>query len=286
MRRRIALVLLSLAAFSLRAEEMHLTKQSLDPRLLTYLVENVDIPDEVRLHGPAFAEAPVVGIVSHHSLVAPVHHRWFKVLSERRTVETFIIIAPRHFQQGTESVSISTRPWNAGNGTLAVDGPLASDFLSALNVPEDHSAFRFEHGIGALLPFIVEYFPGSQIVPVLIDPKAWSPAKVQVLATRISRSLLSALGTMLIISVDFSHAAGVSVTKARDAESRLYIEKPSTASFLASWSDNRPGLYCLGIVAEQLSLATGHILCYTTSYEYTGRNPENITSYFFAFYTR
>lgn len=263
-----------------------MTKQALEPQLLTYLTDPVDLPREVQLYAPSFTDTPVAGVVSHHSLVAPVHHRWFEILRERRTVETFIIIAPRHFPQGTEKVSISTRPWNAGNGIVTVDVPVASDLLTVVNMAEDHSAFRFEHGIGALLPFIVQYFPDSRIVPIAVDPKDWSPTIVGALAKRISYLMSDRPGIMLIISVDFSHAGGQSVTSARDARSRLFVIRPSTSTFPASWSDNRPGLYCLGLVAEELGLSAGHVFCHTNSHEFSGRSPENITSYFFSFYTK
>ena len=149
--------------------EVHPTITKLDRNMLQDVLHGDQIPKHISVQTVPQDLFPVAGTVSHHLLVAPLINNWFKELKRLRKVSTFIIISPRHFDQGREDVSFSSLAWDAGNGRAEPDKECIAFLRNRLGLPEDPEAMHLEHGIGALLPYIIHYFPDAQIVPVVID---------------------------------------------------------------------------------------------------------------------
>ncbi|MBN1799542.1 MAG: AmmeMemoRadiSam system protein B [Spirochaetales bacterium] len=265
---------------------VHPTTAQLDSSVLQDVLGRVEVPEHIRTQSAPAELYPVAGTVSHHLLVAPLINNWFTELKRLRAVETFIILSPRHFPQGNEQVSFSTLPWDAGNGKVEPDTECIDFLKNAVGLPPDPEAMHMEHGVGALLPYIVKYFPHARIVPVVIDELCAGPGPVNRLAAALYNLLQDRKDIFLIISTDFSHHAAEALTGQRDERTADFLAAPALERLPLVYSDNNKGLRVLAFLYENMNLNIGIELCHTNSFEYSGDGEEDITSYFFYFWGR
>jgi AmmeMemoRadiSam system protein B len=243
-----------------------------------------DLPDNVCLADIKESFSPYAGTISHHLLVLPVMERWFFELRTLRHIETFIMISPKHFKQGYQSISLSSLPWHTETSVVDVHTGYVKKIRKKLDLPEDREAMHFEHGIGALIPCIHRYFPGSKIVPIVIDEKNKDMAKIDMLAEIIIEIMNGDPDTFLLISIDFSHGGDSKVTAMRDRENEHYLLFPKPETMTGVYSDNFGGLVILEKTVRQRRASQCFLLCHTDSYHYSQKQPENITSYYFTYY--
>jgi AmmeMemoRadiSam system protein B len=264
--------------------EVHPTTAMLDKNVLQDLLSREQIPEDIRVQFAPDRLYPVAGSVSHHLLIAPLINMWFKELRRLRQVSTFVIISPRHFPQGREDISFSTISWNAGNGKVEPDRECIELLRNSLGLAEDPEAMHMEHGVGALLPYIVKYFPEARIAPVVVNELHVSPAQIQKLAAALYTIIQNKSDTFLIVSIDFSHHADKALTEQRDKRTAVFLHAPSLERLPLVYSDNNKGLRVLAFLYEKLNLNTAVQLCRTNSFAYSGDGEDDITSYFFYFW--
>lgn len=142
-----------------------------------------------------------------------------------------------------------------------------------------------EHGIGSLIPFIAKYFPGSRVVPLVFDENQQAITIPNQLVEKLYQILQKDTACFLLVSVDLSHKAQLSITEQRDKESIIYLKSLKQSDYFRIFSDNNSSLYILGHFLQRLGNHECYTLCHTNSYFYSGQQPEDITSYFFTYYT-
>ncbi|MBR4823321.1 MAG: AmmeMemoRadiSam system protein B [Spirochaetaceae bacterium] len=244
---------------------------------------------------------PVAGIVSHHILAHTQIDGWFAELAaHRKDISTFLVLSPSHWDLSTGFFSVTFGSWVvSGGGASTADGGtpqlVATDFeienklKEALDATIDDTAFASEHGVSALAPYIKKYFPNAKIAAVIYsgEPPVNQPL-AEKLYSAVSGCTVSANpendGVFLLVSSDFSHHQNLETTKARDARSRLFLEKPSEQPWILAVCDNRPAMYTLQKLLPDNSETT--ILCNTNSYELIPEGADDITSYFFCFFSQ
>jgi MEMO1 family protein len=265
---------------------VHPTTAMLDKNVLRDIRRRTRIPRHISVHALSEHIYPIAGTVSHHLLVAPLINFWFAELSRVRPVNTFIIISPRHFRQGRENISLSSRSWNSGNGLVQADKECIAYVLKRLRLPEDPEAMHLEHGVGALLPYIKHYFPKAKIVPIVIDEKNSKITDINRLAQAVHNLMKNRKDLFLLISTDFSHHADPETTEKRDEKTIHFLERPALARIPLVYSDNNKGLRVLAEVYQWFDLNAGSLLCHTDSFRYGGKEADDITSYFFYMWGR
>lgn len=238
------------------------------------------VPNGVRLTPPR-GIYPVSGTVSHHLLVAPVINKWFLYLKGLRNIETFIIISPNHARRGLHFISLSNNAWLSAGIVTKVNTGLTSLLMEKLETTEDVQAFENEHGIEALLPFINRYFPGADIVPILVDEQQKHMRGAAVLADSISGMVEKNKNIFVIISVDFSHRRNRAVTDILDAYSKESLLSLNAGSRI--YSDNNTGLFILFRICKKLGTGNTWILGHTDSEKFVSGDLELLTSYFFTY---
>jgi AmmeMemoRadiSam system protein B len=266
--------------------DVHPTTAQLDSSVLDDVLRRVEVPEHIQSQAAPAELFPVAGTVSHHLLVAPLINKWFKELKKLRAVRTFIIISPRHFPQGREHISFSMLPWDAGNGRVEPDTECIDFLRNAVGLPPDPEAMHMEHGVGALLPYVVKYFPDARIAPVVVDELRAGPGPVNRLAAALYNLLQDRTDIFLIISTDFSHHAAEALTVRRDERTADFLAAPALQTLPLVYSDNNKGLRILAVIYEKMDLNAGILLCHTNSFAYSGNGEEDITSYFFYFWGR
>jgi AmmeMemoRadiSam system protein B len=257
--------------------------------LPTFSSQGVPIP--VRDTPPPLCEAlppgavPWAGTVSHHLLAASLIDAWFATLRRSRDIELFIIISPRHWNQGVRTVSLSGLPWDMGQALVLVDLAALERLKRELDEEEDPTAFPGEHGVGTLLFSLHRHFPNARILPIIVPVDALDIETGRRLATALQIFFPPGRNhhNFLLISTDFSHHHGVAETARRDHRNRRFLETLTLNRLPRTSCDNRTGLYILSRLAGRQNVIYTHILMHTDSFHLSGQGKEDITSYFFSF---
>lgn len=237
----------------------------------------------VKKEGTGF---PIGGAVSHHLLAAKEINTWFAALKKKREVSTFIIISPRHYEISDNSLCMTLSDWHYKGSTIKTNRHLARKIMKKLDLADDPRAFYYEHGIGALLPFINHYFPNADIVTILIDEKRRNRALCRKVAAALSPVLRENDTSFLLLSADFSHDADIATTLIRDNTTRKLLLDPEPDKAFFIHSDNTGGLAVLFSLFEHIPNVKPRILFTSNSAVISGEYEiSNVTSYFFVFFS-
>lgn len=165
-------------------------------------------------------------VVPHHLLVAENSAGVLRGVSEEVPRPSHILLlSPNHFHQGVERAAVSERgAWVLPDGKeVFADAHAARTVLeneaTILHVSEE--AFREEHGITSLLPFIDRAFPGVPLVPIALDASL-SQEQAAAIGAELARTFPKAL---LVASVDFSHYLPRAPQEFHDAVSRACLAR-------------------------------------------------------------
>ena len=225
------------------------------------------------------------GTVSHHEIAHQQIDFWFSNLASKRKVETFFIISPSHYGLSSQKWSLADYAWQTENGTVFTDSKIEQILAQTLEVSYDPQVFPVEHGINVLIPYIARYFPNATVCAVAVygEPP---------LNQKDAGQLVNALSpfftgrnknkNFLLISTDFSHHDNIENTLSKDIISREFFTEPTNSSWIFCGCDNRPGIY---VLAQLMDKKTRSSLLYcTNSFELTGLNKDDLTSYFFSYF--
>lgn len=250
---------------------------------------------------------PFAGIVSHHLLAHTQIDAWFAELAKyRKDISTFLVLSPSHWNLSTGFFSVTFGSWLLSSGDTSTSSKsmsrvdntqqlvgtnleLESKLKETLDARIDDAAFASEHGVSTLAPYINKYFPQAKIAALIYSGE---PPLNQPMAEDLYKAVSGCLDLsnpqkediFLLISSDFSHHQNSEITKIRDERSRLFLEKPQKESWILAVCDNRPAMYLLKKIISENEQTT--ILYNTNSYELSHECEDDITSYFFCFFSK
>ncbi|MBP3710828.1 MAG: AmmeMemoRadiSam system protein B [Treponema sp.] len=229
---------------------------------------------------------PWAATVSHHLLAGSQIDALFKEIAERRTVRTFFIISPSHWNLSTKTWSLADCTWSVGcNRVICTETTALKTIAQTLGVSYDARVFPAEHGINTLIPYVARYFPEARVVAIAVQGE---PPVNQLDAQKLTNALAPYFSeqlrkeNFLLISTDFSHLADLPTTAKKDAVSRMFFDAPSSAAWIYAICDNRQGMYVLAHLLTSESKC--NVLFHTNSYELSGEGSDNVTSYYFALF--
>ena len=155
----------------------------------------------------------------------------------------------------------------------------------SLGVNFDPQVFPTEHGVNSLIPFISQYFPNAKVCVIAVfgEPPL-NQKNAQKLADALSPYFTEdeKEKNFLLISTDFAHHGDLEGTEYKDTRSREFFKAPSKSSWVFCGCDNRPGIY---VLSRFLSPDTKNaVLFHTNSFELSGQDGNDITSYFFSLF--
>lgn len=137
--------------------------------------------------------------------------------------------------------------------------------------------------MGVLIPFVKYYFPASRVVPVLVDINAKS-YQLRRLRTVLTTALKNP-GTLLLLSMDFSHNSVAAIAEARDTEAQEVISSMDSSRTNGLHVDCREGLWLLLESLKQAGCDDVRFNEHTNSALLTGKlNQSDVTSYFTVFF--
>ncbi len=246
------------------------------------LPDTPDIPVEQHL---AENDMPFAGIVSHHLLAYKFIDEWFFELAEHNPkIKTFIVLSPSHWNLSRADFSMTSGAWNCEGSLLETDEKTQKILLEKLDGKIEDDVFLYEHGVSAIAPFIARYFPKSKIVAIAYDSE--SPVNTKI-AKRLSAALESFVAKkdfFILISSDFSHHHNLERTRQNDNVSRKFFAAPNRTTWQFALCDNPFAMYALTHAMNKKFQAI--IQRNTNSFEISGQDEDDITSYFFCYFVK
>lgn len=234
---------------------------------------------------PAFTPPPgVTGItVPHHLLAADLIARGFWAASAG-TYDRIILISPDHFHKVSKAFGTTREDLKTVFGTLASDSG-AVEQVAMDSLVEVLPTMETEHGVMAVAPFAVHFFPNAKVVPLLVSVNA-TEADWAALANALEPLVTDR--TLIVQSTDYSHYRPIGEAVARDQESIAAISAgdPTAIDPLLqpSHMDSKGAQYIQLALQRQLG-AKPVILANRNSVEY-GSNTNETTSYVVTAYNR
>jgi AmmeMemoRadiSam system protein B len=145
------------------------------------------------------------GIITPHAsfeFVGPLMAQAYRSAAER-IIETVVILAPIHKDDGGNIVLPKSRFFQTPLGVLAVDQETVKKLLGAgKSIVRDETPYQEEHAVEVQLPFVQVLFPGCSIVPVMVgraknrNVKILADALREALADRLEKTLFVATTNM------------------------------------------------------------------------------------------
>ena len=139
--------------------------------------------------------------VPHHLLAADLIARTFRV-AERNHYDKIVVLFPDHFKKTRRPFATTHRSFETVFGTVQTSEEDVSRLLVDGRIVEESDLFTKEHGLGALLPYVKHFFPGTPIVPIAVSIKSTRDEWERLIA---DLSPVITDETLILQSTDFSH---------------------------------------------------------------------------------
>ncbi len=220
--------------------------------------------------------------VPHHLLAADLIARGFWAVS-RGNYDRIILISPDHFRVLPHGFAVVDTPLPTAFGPTRPAKHAAQDLTRQEGLFAVHSDPMREHGIMAVLPFIVYFFPDAEILPVVAsianDPASWKAA-ANALALHFTER------TLIVQSTDYSHFLTVGAAAQRDQQviGVISSREPDRVIELhqPAHLDSKAAQY-IQMDLQQRRGAQVAVVTNRNSVSY-GTSPENTTSYIVSAY--
>ncbi len=225
---------------------------------------------------PRRQSGPVrAGVVPHHGLASETIAHFYDNLP--RDTERVILLGPDHFKAGRSSVALCPLSWRAGKGILEVDSDASEALVRTGGATAESLPFRLEHSIGLHVAFIGRYFPDAKIVTLIVKNTA-SPHELSKLVPVLSE-LLTEKGTLLLLSMDFSHGKTPGEANREDDKSVAALLSLRTGTLQELDIDAPRTAWLFLEVLKTRGIKNGTVLERTNSGEIVGRPDLLCTSY-------
>jgi AmmeMemoRadiSam system protein B len=212
------------------------------------------------------------GVVNHHTLAPDLLADFFGELARcRRNVptKTVIILTPDHWARGSRAVTVHALPYQVGPRLVEADREAIGRLQkTVLGLREDGEAFRGEHGVGALVPFMARVFPEAKLVPVMVRQTLEEDAASSV--TEWLKEELRREGTIVVVSSDMSHYLSAETALQNDKETRTALQEGNDEFFWSASDTHTDNGKSLSILLRALGRPRWRELGHAISSDYAG----------------
>jgi AmmeMemoRadiSam system protein B len=129
--------------------------------------------------------------------------------------DKIVILFPDHFQKSRRPFATTRRSFETVFGTVQTSEDDASHLLADTQLVEESDLFAKDHGIGAVLPYVRNFFPDTPIVPIAVSIKSSRDDWERLVADL--EPVITAK-TLIVQSTDFSHYLSYQEAIQRDQE--------------------------------------------------------------------
>lgn len=270
--------------------QFEVTAQSSTSRpILLQPIETSAFVDPVRftaawstLNDPPVSHSRVIaGVVNHHVLAADILARFFRAVKlARPDAKRFIIISPDHYGAGRTDISTHERPYRVADRLIPVDTTttkqIAADGLVTI---ENGGMYEREHGVGALIPFLIHEFPDATVIPISIRGIS-DRSKARELGKRLIPIVDGE--TLIVISADMSHYLDEQTALANDISTTTWLKNLESEKFAKAnddYLDNGAAMVALiSFFESRVATPSWTLIDHSISSRYGGPK-NNTTSY-------
>lgn len=175
-------------------------------------------------------------VVNHHALASDLLWKLFQRLAIcRPDITRLVVLAPDHFFQGRTTIITGSVRYEWAKKHISVDEEAVQRLIQTRVVSVQPTLFQKEHGIGALIPFLMETFPKVKIIPIVIRSDV-SRSDAERLGKEIKKLLDK--DTLLIVSSDMSHYLPEKAALRKDQETIRAFERGTSAFFWSAKDDH------------------------------------------------
>ena len=191
--RRLVIVLLGCLALAAQAESAW-RAHPMDPQ---HVLQAIADAQPVDLGGAA-----VTGLaLPHHRVATDLIAAGMVTAARGARPERIVLLTPDHFRRATRAFATTPRDFDTVLGRVPTDRRAVAALLRSPQVAASQ-LFEREHGLGELLPYVAQLFPGVPVLPVAVRVGAtraqWEHMVGQLTPWVTPR-------TLVIQSTDFSH---------------------------------------------------------------------------------
>lgn len=235
----------------------------------------VELPDR---------DVPAV-IVPHHLTAARSIALGIRAVARAKPRE-ILLVSPDHFYRCPTPVCTARGEFSTTLGIVRTRDDLVERLAASELVTVDPSLFGEEHGIGAVLPFILHELPDATIVPVALS-SGWFERKDDIwglLADLAERT------DAIVVSSDFSHYLNLAESDAMDEatmETFFAADLDGIAKLHNPDQSDCPAcLWSLASIALERGFFNPSVLAHTNSARILGDpgNPETTSHFAMAFF--
>ena len=230
-------------------------------------------------------EKSKIVVLPHHLLASPLIYKGVLSLDIKDSKSTVIILSPNHSNTSNCPISYSNSSWSTPYGDIKVNQNILNKISYQKELCEDSNAFKSEHGVATILPYLKFQYPDIDIVPLIFN-KNIPLSALDTLSTKISDAL-SDEKVFLVSSLDFSHNLTSNQSYINDAETKSFIKARDyhkLNSLGPDYLDSPPVLITTLQVADKASLAESEIDHKNSSFY--NQDPSLVTSYFLFGYSK
>jgi poly-gamma-glutamate synthesis protein (capsule biosynthesis protein) len=231
------------------------------------------------------SEKSRVIVLPHHLLASPLIYKGILSLDIKDSKSTIIILSPNHSNASNCPISYTSSSWSTPYGDIKVNQNIQNKISNQKEICEDNNAFKSEHGVATILPYLKFQYPDIDIVPLIFN-KNIPLSALDALSTKISE-VLKEENVFLVSSLDFSHNLTSNQSVIKDAETKSFIKSRDYSklnSLGPDYLDSPPVLITTLQVADKASLAESEIDHQNSSFY--NQDPSLVTSYFLFGYSK
>jgi MEMO1 family protein len=221
-------------------------------------------------------------VVPHHLLAGEITAQMLKTASGRK-ISTIVLIGPNHENIGGRIVLSAGVDYETAFGKVESNPSLTGSLNRFFMQQENAGAFRNEHSIGAIAPFVKYYFPRAKILPIILSSNA-GEKEAQKLAAWLGKNIPK--DSLVVLSADFSHylnrtRAALSDKITEDQIKTANIEK--IVKFNNDYVDTPGGLATIVLYARRAGFIP-EIVRHNFSEDFSKNKTDTTTSYFGVLY--
>lgn len=225
-----------------------------------------------------FSPRPQIIVVPHH-LVAGQIIANLVAGAASPDIKTVFIIGPNHDDKSAANLATAYLEWQTALGPVATDDGLVEKMLADWRLHNLPEAFKVEHSLGAIMPYIRYYLPAAKVVPIILNSTS-----AMAEARQVALWLGSNLGadSLVIVSTDFSHYLTQAQASANDKITADYILHNAMDKLIAlrnDYVDSPASLVSAMLLARKLDLQP-KIIYHNNANDFSERSFAETTSYF------
>ena len=240
-----------------------------EPQSFSY-GENVEVIQEPNILG---------AVVPHHLLAYKLIDSVFSKIALEKPA-TIILIGPNHFNRG-ERILITSWSWQTPFGIVESDQSIIDSLIAVQLVKVNEEAFKSEHSIGNLMPFLKFYLPQTRVVPIILHHNVTRQEAGQL--GRYLAELTKEKDCLIMASVDFSHYLTREEAERKDQETIEALVNKNMGKIFSMGNDYLDSPASIGVLfsaMKELGIEDFRILGNTNSGVILNNNLIETTSYF------